>query len=336
MQDKKKYTDCSNSNSAPIFILGVRGRSGTHFLFDLISLHPDCTQSVISEDYFINQAGLLIKCANDIYNNWPRNWRVRITPPDSLYRCLGDSLVSFLNLQLNRKALAETSAADFESDDLPKLSLKRLVTKSPSVDENLPHFFNLFPRACLLIIVRDGRAVVESLVKSFDCSYEVEIHRWAKAVRILLQFEKEIKNTNHKCLIVKYEDIYNKTEKELRRIFSFLGLDSDSYDFKATVNLPVRGSSELRAQGKKMHWRPVEKAQDFNPIMRWRHWDRALHERFNWIAGDCLEQFGYTKQTQSKNQFLWIVWNILLDIIWKPFFWLKVKQNCDRLNRAKN
>ena len=223
MQNKKNYTDGSESHLAPIFILGVRGRSGTHFLFDLLSLHPDCAQSVISEDFFMNQGGVLIKCANAIYNNWPRHWRVRITPIDSLYRCLGDSLVSFLNLQLNRKLSAETPTANFEPDDLRKLSPKRLVTKSPSVDENLPLFFKLFPQAYLLIIVRDGRAVVESLVKSFDCSYEVEIRRWANAVRILLQFEEEIKNTNYKCLIVKYEDVYNQTEQELRRIFSFLG-----------------------------------------------------------------------------------------------------------------
>lgn len=328
----------ANPYAPPIFILGARGRSGTHFLYDLLCLHPDCTHNSISEDYLMTHVDLLIQYADEIYKNWPREWRVQISPRDTLYRCLGEGLISFLHMnvptsQREFNKIISESANLKPPSDLPG---KRLVTKSPYVDKNLNYFFKIFPRAHLLIVIRDGRSVVESLVKSFDCSYEVEFHRWADSIKIILEFEEQVRGGDHKYLIVKYEELFTDTESEIRRIFAFLGLDEDSYDYDRANNLPVRGSSELRAQGKKMHWRPVEKVPDFNPLNRWNHWDRSLHERFNWIAGDYLEKVGYKKQEYSSNRTAWNSRHHMKDVVWRFMSWLKIKQDRDKLNRAEN
>jgi hypothetical protein len=193
---------------------------------------------------------------------------------------------------------------------------KRLLTKSPSV-KNLQYFFKIFPKAHLLIVVRDGRAVVESGVKSFNWTYEQRMHNWAEAAETILNFTKVCKD--QKYLIVRFEDLVGNQQKELVRIFSFLGLDSEKYDFQGAMNLPVIGSSELRSNEgeKKIHWQPVDKTKEFNPLDRYNNWGKARHERFNWVAGEFLERFGYAVvQEYSAKSFIKIAYNRALDTKW--------------------
>jgi hypothetical protein len=125
------------------------------------------------------------------------------------------------------------------------------------------------------------------------------------------------KNSDFKYLIVRYEDLWRDVKGSLHRIFDFLGLDVATYDFSAATNLAVRGSSTVRRHWEeKVHWRPVEKTTDFDPTLRWNHWGRALHERFNWIAGEYLGQFGYEAKEYKTNRSFWTIWNIVFDRIW--------------------
>jgi len=99
----------------------------------------------------------------------------------------------------------------------------------------------------------------------------------------------------------------------LRRVFDFIGIEATNYDFGAARNLPVRGSSSLKAQGKAVHWRPVEKSASFDPMSRWKNWSRAKHERFNWIAGTAMAHFGYNTEKLGGIRPFWNTWNWLLD-----------------------
>ncbi|MDJ0689880.1 MAG: sulfotransferase [Xenococcaceae cyanobacterium MO_188.B32] len=258
-------------------------------------------------------ADLLIKFADFLLRIW-QYWKIEkiVGSPETLYECLGNCLTSFLNSQGTKSDLVAQKNENYNSDYLLNKSPKRIVTKSPFV-KNLSHFFQLFPHSPLLIIVRDGRAVVESSVKTFERTYEQEIRAWANAASTIIQAESEFKKSNRKYLIVRYEEVFSNTEKELENILAFLGLDARQYDFNKALKLPVRGSSELKNKLGKVHWQKVEKSQDFNPLMRYSHWGRGLHERFNWIAGDYLEKLGYTRQTYSDHQFWWSLWNMFLD-----------------------
>lgn len=299
----------------PIFILGIMPRCGTNFLHDLLCLHPDCVPGgIIWEDFLLAHADLLVKYANAVYKHFNPNWKVEETlgAVSLLCKCLGDSLVSFLNLQLKHAQLSETRM----TTNSKEISPKKLVTKTPSV-KNLRYFFNIFPHSSLIIIVRDGRSVVESGVKTFNWNYEKAMRNWATAARTILQFIQDNQNANQKYLLVRYEDLYKHKEEELRKIFSFLDLDLHAYDFDATSNLPVRGSSQSRAHTcQHVHWEGTENIRYFNPLDRASHWNSALHERFNWIAGDSIVAFGYEKQPQAKNRFLWTIWNLLMDLKW--------------------
>lgn len=309
---KKKDT----RNLEVCFILGIMPRSGTNFLLRLLTLHPACVDpGRIGEDFFVHNSDLLVRYVNEIYKIW-RSWTAKkdILPPDVLLSYFGDALTRFLNFQF---ACKSTKAAGSDQGYSPSGQARFLVVKTPSV-RCLLNFFRIFPAAHLVILIRDGRAVVESGVRSFDWDYEKAMKDWAIAARTITQFKANMQNTNHKFLIVKYEDLCSNMKGELCRIFQFLCLESEVYDFDGAKSLSITGSSETWRKGKtdKINWKPAEKTSDFNPLARFSHWNKKKHERFNWIAGDSLSVLGYCAKTRGTKQYLYSMWNTLLDLTW--------------------
>lgn len=295
----------------PIFILGIMPRSGTNFLHDLLVLHPHCQPSLAGEDFLTTHSDLLIKYIKSVSKEWKPHWKIKkyIDQPELLaLQYLGQGLVSFLNVRVGPDATIENGTI------LGQSPVKRLVSKTPSV-KNLSNFFALFPEVHLIILVRNGRSVIESGIHSFGWNFEVMTHAWANAAKTILEFERQVSNSDYHYLIVRYEDVYQETEKELRKIFSFLGLDPNCYDFEKAANLPIKGSSELHKQGK-VHWNPVERSPDFNPLSRWSDWSQAQHRRFNWIAGEYMVHFDYCQSYELKVSFFWKIWNFILDVKW--------------------
>ena len=297
----------------PIFILGIMPRSGTHFLANLLCLHPDCTKSAIAEDGLLAAASFLDQYVKQLQRQWLQVGEL-LDPelPDIVLASLGDGLLEFL-----REAGRRASIKRGSSSTQIQLSMerRRIVTKTPMI-AGLRHFFRLFPDAHLLILVRDGRAVVESNVQSFSKEPEQITRLWVRFARKIIEFDRDRTNADRAYLIVRYEELVADPERELRRIFPFLGLDLDRYDFQAARSLPVVGSSTFKRGAGPVHWLPVRKTDDFNPMARADHWQRAQHERFNWLAADCLSAFGYEPKTFSGNRTLWRIWNHALDAKW--------------------
>lgn len=320
MPDTEQLTSEPDTCRDPIFILGIMHRSGTNYLEKLLRLHPDCDSGgPVWEDYLVAHSHLIVNYARSVYNTWDPGWGIEEVTgsADEFCKYVGDGLLSFLAVPIMRRERDKLSPAPAAASPSIEALPKRLLTKTPSV-RNIQNFFKLFPQARLLIIIRDGRAITESLVKSFDRDYENAMRSWARNAQTVLEFDRNFQNSNHQYLIVKYEDIYTDNETELAKILSFLELDPRKYDFTAAKNLSIKGSSELRSQGDgELHWRSVEKTPDFNPLLRWQHWRHFRHERFNWLAGDYLVKFGYAKQAYSRHQWLWNFINILLDIKWQ-------------------
>jgi protein-tyrosine sulfotransferase len=304
----------------PVFILGIAERSGTNYLQDLLRLHPDCDVDglELEEDHFVTYADLLTRYIDLASRHWKAWWGPEQLQKerDLVCECIGDGLVFYLRLQVrNRRVLTGKASAD--------KPLQVLVTKTPDVT-NLNLFFKLFPNADLLILVRDGRAVVESAVRTFYRSFAEEARQWATRAAAIRSFTESESNRGRRYLIVRYEDLYTKTEEELHRIMSFLRMDPAPYDFEAAVNLSVRGSSSLRREGAEwqksfvapgIHWKPVPKDPGFKPLERWSNWNSAQHQRFNWIAGKYLPVFGYEMKSNLRNRWLWTLWNMVLDTL---------------------
>lgn len=331
VQEHHLLPGVEHSQTRPVFLLGIAERSGTTYLQDLLRIHPDCDVEglELEEDHFVAYANLLMKYVNLASQDWKEWWGPAQLQKERelVCRCLGDGLISYLQLQVRkRRELSGKTPAT----KLPPV----LVTKTPDIT-NLHLFFRVFPDADLLILVRDGRSVVESAVKTFYRSFSQEARKWRRRAESINRFTDTESNHGHRYLIVRYEDLYANTDAELRKVMSFLHLDPALYDFARATNLPVRGSSSLRREGAEwrqsfvapgIHWNAVEKTAAFRPLERWGHWGRLRHERFNWIAGKYLAAFGYEMKSFCGNAWLWNTWNMVLDILPIEQTWHLVQQ----------
>ena len=87
----------------------------------------------------------------------------------------------------------------------------------------------------------------------------------------------------------------------------------DTYDFDQALTLPVVGSSVFGRAGGAVHWLPVPKTEEFQPLHRAAGWTGAQHERFNWIAGTELMTLGYSPKVFSGQALRWRLWNLMCD-----------------------
>jgi hypothetical protein len=259
------------SSAKPIFILGMLQRTGTNHLWDLFGLHPDVELlKVVPEDHLVRWSPHLLAYVEDVTRCWSPEWEVPSEEAESLRRAVGRGV---------ERWLADRSE-------------RRVVTKMPSV-EQAEHFFELFD-CPVVLIVRDGRSVSESGVRSFGWSYERAFRRWNTAAEIVLDLQARHGDRND-FSVVRYEDIIDKPAEVMRTLCLGTGLDPERYPFDQIESLPVRGSSTLRTEGgeEAIHWTPVERTQSFDPRERWRSWDPHTHRRFAAVAGASQTALGY-------------------------------------------
>lgn len=315
-------TNGNHSEPEIIFILGIMPRSGTHFLWNLLCLHPDCDKSAIPEDGLVSKSDLLARYINLNYHVWQSEGDLPAIPArDLLTQSIGEGLMTFL-----RRA---RKAADL-LEGQPGKEAPYIVTKFPQVT-NIDKFFRLFPKQKLLVLVRDGRDLAESINVSFRYSREEAIRDWATAARRIAAFEKKWADRNDQYCVIRYEDLHAHTEAEMRKIMGFLGLDIEKYDFSAALDLPVVGSSVFQRGEGDVHWTPVSKTAAFNPLSRTQGWTRGQHERFNWLARSELRAFGYEPKLFTGNRWLWSLWNHVQDAGYAARVWARRFGNLCRL-----
>jgi protein-tyrosine sulfotransferase len=285
----------SDRQVGPIFIHGILQRSGTNFLWDLLLLHPDCApaRDPIREDLFLQHSDPLVAFVETVRSCWDPIWGTFGGDlPDRLYAGIGAGLLSFLRTDADR----------------------RLVTKSPSV-RHLERFFTFFPSAQLLILVRDGRSVVQSGVDTFGWDFDFVCRAWAEAADTIRRFQQTESGRADRWRVVRYEDLVDDMEGQLRLLFEFLGLDATRYDFDAARNLPVRGSSWFGRRSTGVHWQAVAKDASFVPKQRWHSWSAGHLDRFEWLAGEQLRAFDYAAPA-GRSFVLRSIKNILRDWRW--------------------
>lgn len=286
-----------------VFILGIMPRSGTYFLSNLLSHHPSCEKSVIPEDGFIAESHLLMKYVTRNHKIWKQNDDLpNVDIENILPESIGDGLIKFLF-----RATREVTGSN------PDETIKYMVTKTPQV-QRLHQFFRFFPHEKLLILVRDGRSLNESITRSFNHNFEQAIRDWVEAAQEIIEFQK--KENKNKYLLVKYENLYLHTQEYMCKILDFLELGTEEYDFEKAMHTPVVGSSTFGRGNGKVHWDPVQKTTEFDPLSRIANWSRKQHERFNWLAEKELLYFGYEPKKYNTYIWYWKCWNYYRDIVY--------------------
>jgi hypothetical protein len=146
----------------------------------------------------------------------------------------------------------------------------------------------------LIVLVRDGRSVTESGVRSFGWSYPVTMKQWADGARTILDCDPVFRASGRRYRLVRYENVLANTRTELTQLFVMCGLNPDRYDFDAAANMPVRGSSTVRPDAAgPVDWEKLERPPDFDPAQRYETWDDALRYVYAEIAGEAHRHLGY-------------------------------------------
>ena len=284
--------------TAPILLFGVTQRVGTHFLYELLLGHPDCVPVAEPdhdwaprwEDALLPHAHLLEAFVAGVHDDWNPEYD-RDGLAAMLRASLGGGVLRFL-----------TDAGD--PGDAPG---RRVVTKHPGT-VNLHLLPRFLPDCVPLLLVRDGRSSSASAAAGAGTTYEVGIRKWANGARRVADFVAD----GHDHVLVRYEDLVADTEAELRRILTAYDLDPDRYPFDAVDEVPVIGSSYHDAGEGKLHWMPVERPPDFAPVERHADWPPRRRRRFDHLAGDLLDVFGYPRDGGGDR-----VVDDVLDVAWR-------------------
>jgi len=279
-----------------VFILGIMPRSGTNFLSNLLQIHPDCaTPRKVWEDYVLSHADQLASYSRAVTAHWDSDWGVDELTRDGFDTALGKGISQFL---------------DGGKD------IRLTITKTPSV-QNLDLYFRFFPKAPLLILVRDGRSIVESGIRSFGWRREAALHWLSREAKIIVDWVRDHPRAENGFRLVRYEDLWNEPVKALRPLLEFLELDTERYDFEQASQLPVRGSSDLaEQQDQALHWDPVEKTDAFNPLSRHGSWNGFMHYRYQQVCGEIMQSLGYPQLEMTRIPWHWRLRSLILDGLW--------------------
>jgi len=295
---------------SPIFILGIVQRSGTNYLNNLLLKHPDVrSPGIVWEDFYLAPADHLNAYAASLQPSWNTHWTAQLQTalgPDAVLRHLGDGLIRLMESQYRH-------CVEIGKQAPPSGKPVSLVTATPNT-RNLDQFFRLFPDAAPVLIVRDGRAVVESGVRSFGWDYEEAMRMWVGSGQRILDFCQRPEHVG-RFLLTRYETLYLEPKNEMRRILDFLQLDSGRFDFDVCDTLGVMGSSDLKqGEAASLHWKYVDKPKDFNPLARASHWPESMRQRFLYIAGPTMAALGYELPDADRaNRSRWSNWNHAMD-----------------------
>ena len=271
------------SAGRPVFMVGVHRRCGSNYVADALRLSPAFQDPApLAEDYVLQYSPLL---SQYVEQTAEEQYRKRFDDQEPYEACkaamlrqLGGGILAFLCGHLEPG--------------------RRLFTKTPD-PWNLKNFFRLFPEALLIILVRDGRDIVESSKLSWPSqSYAHWMKAWAKGASEVLDFvHGEGRPWHERWRLVRYEDVLNSRE-EMSNLLAFVGISTEEFPWDRFEQLPLRGSSVHRDGAEQLHWKPVERPKDFNPLGRWHNWSRWRRWQFKRLAGRELIELGYTEDNR--------------------------------------
>jgi len=289
----------------PIFLIGCP-RSGTTIIFDALSIHPDLSwfSQYLDRRPHCPWVNLINRIAHIPFARKRINRRRNLFPfiPEpsegwEIWRqACGDK---FLYSSVNNRDPVPEEKQKIEAimkDTLVYQGRKRFVAKLTG-PPRIIYLKKIFPDAVFIHIIRDGRAVVNSLLKVFFWKQghgydkpwwedlpEEDYQKWIESKKsphalaalqwknILQQTESEMAGfSTHDFLTVKYEDFTENPQEVIRNIFEACSLNFPANIIKHLKNLDIKSMD--------YKWKADLKRQDL-----------AMIEN---LIGETLLQYGY-------------------------------------------
>ncbi len=247
----------------PVFVLGAP-RSGTSMMQWALRQHPHLWGGQES-DYLIP----LYKALRDVHEFGSRRERLH---------WLSGQKVSYEEL-LRHVGYGINSLYMSRSGGL------RWVEQTPQYTLHLDAMRLLFPDAQFLFMLRDGRAVVQSLRKFVNPVEHAEACKiWQRFVEAGRAFAGGPHGDAFR--FVSYEGAVRETETELRAVFDFIDepYEAASTEF-ITSSRPINSSfSDETSSGQKL-------------APRWAGWTAQERRTFHEIAGETLIEMGFEEDS---------------------------------------
>ncbi len=259
------------------FVFGVMPRSGTNYLERLLEAHSEiatCPEN-LRELPFLASADRLGEFQADLSRFYPPNNEVF-----RLHEWLAYAMAGYVNSIRNR------------ADTAKKLT----VIKDPHM-RNISIFDAIMPREKAILVVRDGRYVIDSTIRTWPLkplgrTFEDVCLEWQAATSAALDYASSAPQDQVK--LVRYEDLVADTSTEMNDIFGWLGLDSGKADQSKLTDAPILGSStHSREATGEVGWKPVKDTKGFNPTSRPLEWTPAQRNTFDRICGETQSKAGY-------------------------------------------
>ena len=264
------------------FITGAQ-RSGTTLLAVMLSNHPD----ILMERRVL--AFEIITSVRSIFEILPFNMDVD-TVEFQKWLMQNDSS-SRLRELLDEELLKESSSI---ADWIEKSINKKLAVDCKQIwgdkSPNLEHYYNdvklIFPKAKVIHMIRDGRAVAHSMFRRASSHILLSAQRWVdSAVRAMVN--QQIVGSE-KYLIIKYEDLVINPDPTMRKICNFLDIQFNNKILTATDDDVEAGQNY------------VKREVDSSIIDNWK--ERLTTKQIKAvenIQAPTLTRFGYPLQTPS-------------------------------------
>jgi len=254
-----------------IFIVGVP-RSGTTLLYRLLAQHSNLVwfseedEKKILTTEFIKKSDNFEKIKKNILEkqkNLTTNQGKDTIPVPAELSFVYDEVFS-----KNWKVKVSDQNLEILINEITKLikvdEKKRYLCKTPQNSIRIPKINEIFPNSKFLHILRDPRAVVNSLlerVQKGDSNYfgipikkklgflmnSVEKHslQWKQVVKEIIKASKELES--NQFFQIKYEELTDKTDYWLEKITNFCELPPFDYIYNKegkVVNLEKKDSNE--------------------------------------------------------------------------------------------
>ncbi len=167
----------------------------------------------------------------------------------------------------------------------------RWIDATPGYTLMIAEVMRLFPAASLLHIVRDGRAVVNSMVSS---GFETD---WASDFEAACQTWVHYAELGHEAagahpqrmLEVRHDELAAQPQRELGRVFEFLG------ETPCERSVELISTKRINSSYGNIGSDDIRSAKDpaTAPARPWQTWSTQQNKTFAAIAGETMSKFGY-------------------------------------------